>query len=122
MSRFAHAHSIFQQKMAEGRRVLASLLLAATLCCGLVASSCPCSVPSLCEPIKGVRDKEVLGFVTSETNWPGYNWTLLTTVALFTGMNDTLLCYAHSKGVRVVLSANYDTSKLNDPSSVKVSL
>ena len=101
--------------------VVLSFLLSATLCCGLAASSCPCSDPSLCEPIEKVPEKEVVGFVTSQTNWPGYNWTLLTTVAIFTTLNESLLCYAHSKGVRVVLSASYDTSKLDDPSSVKVS-
>ena len=83
-------------------------------------SSCPCQDTSLCEPVKGQPKKEVFGFVTSKTNWPGYNWTLLTTVALFTEMNDSLLCYAHSKGVRVVLSASYYTSQLGNSTRVKV--
>ena len=100
--------------------VVASLALVAALCCERAASSCPCEDPSLCEPIKGAPKKEVLGFVTSQTNWPGYNWTTLTTVAMFTALNDSLLCYAHSKGVRVVLSASYDTSQLNDSDNVKV--
>lgn len=102
--------------------ILASLLLVAALCCGSATSlACPCAEPSLCEPIKGVPKNEVFGFVTSMTNWPGYNWTLLTTVALFADMNNSLLCHAHLNGVRVVLSASYNTSQLSDQASVQVS-
>lgn len=99
------------------------LVLAAAVsvrhCLGQVP--CPCQDPSLCEPIKGSPKNEVFGFVTSQVNWPGYNWTLLTTVALFTDMNSSLLCHAHSFGVRVVLSASYNTSELGNYTNVQVS-
>lgn len=87
---------------------------------GYAASSCPCDDPSLCEPIKGSPKNEILGFVTSQDNWPKYNWSLLTTVALFTTFNNSLLCHAHSKGVRVVLSASYPISELQNLTNVEV--
>ena len=110
----------------EARYAVFTVLLGLAVllsCCGRAAatpSACPCQDPSLCEPIKGQPKKEVLGFVTSETNWPGYNWTLLTTVALFADMNYSMLCHAHSKGVRVVLSASFNTSQLGNSTMVKV--
>jgi di-N-acetylchitobiase len=105
--------------MAAASLLVAAALLALGCAPAAAATSCPCDDPSLCEPIKGTPKKEIFGFVTSESNWPGYNWTLLTTVALFTKTNDSLLCHAHSKGVRVVLSASYDTSQLQDSAKIK---
>lgn len=102
--------------------VSVSVLIVLVFCSkqGYAASSCPCDDPSLCEPIKGSPKNEILGFVTSQDNWPLYNWSLLTTVALFTPFNTSLLCYAHSKGVRVVLSASYPTSELQNLTNVEV--
>ena len=103
---------------------LLALAVLSLLCLGgyaAAAQSCPCSDPSLCNPISGTPDKEILAFVTSQDNWPHYNWSLLTTVALFTDFNDSLLCYAHSKGVRVVLSASYPVTDLQNSTRVKVS-
>ena len=100
------------------------VILAVLTCClrqGWTAAPCPCTDPSLCEPIKGAPKNEIFGFVTSEDNWPKYNWSLLTTVALFTKFNSSLLCHAHSKGVRVVLSATYPTNELENTDKVKVS-
>ena len=103
-----------------------ALLAVIVLCCylqwGQAAPSCPCEDASLCEPIKGSPKNEIFGFVTSQDNWPKYNWSLLTTVALFTGFNDSLLCHAHSKGVRVVLSASYPISELHNFTKVKVGI
>ena len=103
---------------------LLALALLSLLCLegyAAAAPSCPCADPSLCNPISGTPDKEILAFVTSQDNWPHYNWSLLTTVALFTDFNDSLLCYAHSKGVRVVLSASYPVNELQNFTRVKVS-
>ena len=102
------------------RSLLLSVVAVIPVCYCLASSACPCADPSLCEPIKGSAKNEVFGFVTSQTNWPGYNWTLLTTVALFTEMNASLLCHAHSMGVRVVLSASYPTTELQNYTNVKV--
>ena len=89
---------------------------------GVHSAPCPCQDTSLCKPISGTPEKEILGFVTSQENWPHYNWSALTTVVLFTEeFNNSLLCYAHSKGVRVVLSASYPTSELQNFTGVRVS-
>lgn len=100
--------------------VLSFAVVLLTCCIGQTISSCPCEDPSLCEPIKGSPKKEIFGFVRSQTNWPSYNWSLLTTVALFTDMNNSMLCHAHSKGVRVVLPASYPTSELQNTTQVNV--
>ena len=91
---------------------LLALALLSLLCLegyAAAAPSCPCADPSLCNPISGTPDK------------PHYNWSLLTTVALLTDFNDSLLCHAHSKGVRVVLSASYPMNELQNSTRVKVS-
>lgn len=35
--------------------------------------------------------------------WKSYNWSMVTTVATFGKYDAELMCYAHSKGARVVL-------------------
>lgn len=35
--------------------------------------------------------------------WKSYNWTVVTTVAAFGKYDAELMCYAHSKGARLVL-------------------
>ena len=52
--------------------------------------------------------------MTRETNWMYYNWSEITTLAMFTDFNSSLLCYAHSKGVRVVPYGSYPVSELID--------
>lgn len=99
---------------------LALLSLLCVECYAAAAPSCPCSDPSLCNPISGTPDKEIVASVTSQDNWPHYNWSLLTTVALFTDFNDSLLCHAHSMGVRVVLHGAYPVSDLQNSTRVKV--
>eukprot|EP00118_Oscarella_pearsei_P015946 m.148468 g.148468 ORF g.148468 m.148468 type:complete len:357 (+) comp38498_c1_seq15:57-1127(+) len=70
-------------------------------------SACPCYDPSWCLPINTGPRKEVLGYTIRPNDWHDYDWTKLTTLALFYSPNDTnLTCYAHSKGVRVVSSGN----------------
>ena len=72
-------------------------------------SACPCSDPNLCKP-----RKEVIGFVTAKDNWKMYNYTHLTTLAIFTELDPQLVCYAHQKNVRVVLAEHFDLTKLED--------
>ena len=35
--------------------------------------------------------------------WQSYDWSIVTTVAAFGKYDPELMCYAHSKGARVVL-------------------
>ena len=110
--------------MAASGNFFLSLAVLGFCCClqqGWTAAPCPCEDPSLCEPIKGSPKNEIFGFVTRQDNWPKYNWSLLTTVALFTEFNSSLLCHAHSKGVRVVVSASFPMGELQNASKVKVS-
>ena len=77
-------------------------------------STCPCSDPNLCKPLDVGPRKEIVGFVTAKDNWKMYNYTYLTTLAIFTELDPQLVCYAHQKNVRVVLAAKFDLTKLED--------
>ncbi len=43
-----------------------------------------------------------------------YNWTNITTLAMFTDFNTELMCYAHSKGVRVVIHGDFPIANLSN--------
>lgn len=79
---------------------------------------CPCDTEQQCLPVKTFPDKEVLGFMVSRDNWRLYDWSKITTLALFTEMTSQeltqLVCYAHSKNVRVVLHGDYPIADLSD--------
>jgi di-N-acetylchitobiase len=67
--------------------------------------ACPCADASLCRPVVGPPRREVFAFQAIPQNWRAYDWSRVTTVALYSGLNDdnaAMLCYAHSVGVRVV--------------------
>lgn len=65
---------------------------------------CPCSDPKLCEPIKDTTRKEVFAFSNenNSTKWQFFDWSKLTTVVMFNYINTSLMCLAHSHGVRAV--------------------
>ena len=69
--------------------------------------ACPCSDSNLCKPLDIGPRKEVVGFVTAKDNWKMYNYTHLTTLAIFTELDPQLVCYAHQKNVRIVLEAKF---------------
>jgi di-N-acetylchitobiase len=81
---------------------------------GVAIAQCPCQDPSWCNPITTGKRKEVFGFhyPDSGTNWKQYDWTQLTTVAW--SKDQDLMCFAHSKGARVVLQASFDASILTN--------
>ncbi|RUS75440.1 hypothetical protein EGW08_016790 [Elysia chlorotica] len=72
--------------------------------------SCPCSDPKLCEPIKDTQRKEVFAFSNenNETHWRLFDWSKLTTVVMFNYVNTSLMCLAHSHGVRAVVLGSVD--------------
>ena len=96
--------------MALRVTVLGTLFLTAVRC------DCPCEDATLCSPVTVGQRQEVVGFVTSLNNYMFYNWSEITTLALFTGSQYSypLMCYAHSRGVRVVLGAGFDVTQLNE--------
>ncbi|XP_053549283.1 di-N-acetylchitobiase [Bombina bombina] len=89
------------------------LLLFAVLSPSLAV--CPCEDPALCEPIKDTRDFEVYVFHSGGKHWKSFDWTQITTIALFAKFNPELLCFAHSKGVRVVLKGDVPVKDIVDP-------
>ena len=66
---------------------------------------CPCSDPSLCDPIDVAYEVETFGFgATNFQDGQGFNWDAITTVAWGSGID--LVCEAHFHGVRVIASVS----------------
>ncbi|KAL7396253.1 hypothetical protein ABVT39_003025 [Epinephelus coioides] len=78
------------------------------------ASACPCERPELCQQIREERDFEVFVFDVGGKTWKSYNWSMVTTVATFGKYDAELMCYAHSKGARVVLKGDIPLSYVMD--------
>ena len=93
-------------------------LLTSLIC---TQSSCPCSDDALCKPLEVVHDKEVFGFMSRDYNWLKYNWTEITTIVVFTHINDTelfkVLCHAHSHQVRLVPHVGSDIMRVKNESA-----
>ncbi|XP_069837629.1 di-N-acetylchitobiase-like [Dendropsophus ebraccatus] len=87
------------------------LFLGVSLCWG----DCPCSDPALCQPIQDTRDFEVYVFHVRGKYWKNYDWDHVTTVALFAPFDPELMCFAHSKGARFVLTGNVPLKDIVDP-------
>ena len=75
-------------------------------------SACPCSDPDLCKPLDIGPRKEVVGFVTAKDNWKNYNYTYLTTLAIFGELDPEIVCFAHEKKVRVVLAESFELKQI----------
>ncbi|OCT82516.1 hypothetical protein XELAEV_18025048mg [Xenopus laevis] len=87
------------------------------ICVSLCSAGCPCTDPSLCEPINSTRDSEVLVFYTRGENWKFYDWSQVTTIALFGKYDPQLLCFAHLKGARLVLKGDVPLQDIVDPNN-----
>uniref|UniRef100_A0A8C6V970 Di-N-acetylchitobiase n=1 Tax=Naja naja TaxID=35670 RepID=A0A8C6V970_NAJNA len=57
----------------------------------------------------------VFVFDVGGKTWKFYDWTQITTVATFGDHDPELICYAHSKGSRVVLKGNISVKKILKP-------
>ncbi|XP_039694632.1 di-N-acetylchitobiase [Pteropus medius] len=79
------------------------------------AANCPCQDPALCQPIRQRPDFEVFAFDVGEKTWKSYDWSQITTVAVFGKYDSELMCYAHSKGARVVLKGDVFLKDIIDP-------
>lgn len=73
------------------------VLLALGSFSAVVSRKCPCEDESLCEPIARPQGKEFLMFSTKPNVWRKYDWTKVTTIALFRPWDDELMCEAHKK-------------------------
>ncbi|EDL82422.1 chitobiase, di-N-acetyl-, isoform CRA_a [Rattus norvegicus] len=92
-----------------------TLLLLLPLLERLSAEDCPCSEASLCRPIRHHRDFEVFVFDVGQKTWKSYDWSQITTVAVFGKYDSELMCYAHSKGARVVLKGDVALKDIINP-------
>lgn len=61
---------------------------------------------------------QVFVFDVGGDSWRSYNWSMVTTVAAFGKYDPELMCYAHSRGARVVLKGGVNC--LNCPLPFKV--
>ncbi|CAL8253221.1 unnamed protein product [Merluccius merluccius] len=86
-----------------------------TICLSATADVCPCDDAELCLPIQQERDFEVFVFDVGGNAWRSYNWSIVTTVAAFGKYDPDLMCYAHSKGARVVLKGDVSLAQIVDP-------
>ncbi|KAJ7380314.1 hypothetical protein OS493_011036 [Desmophyllum pertusum] len=92
-------------------RFYAAVLLVLGSFSTIVSGKCPCEDPSLCEPIARPQGKEFLMFSTKPNVWRKYDWTKVTTIALFRPWDDELMCEAHKRGVRVVFGSKLSNRK-----------
>ena len=87
--------------------------------------SCSCEDPSLCKPLsRPAPAREVFAFIDRHTatshghknsSWPLLDYTTMTTVCVFERPVDlAMVCHAHKLGVRVVMSAPFDVSEIED--------
>lgn len=90
------------------------LLILSSIVLACRASVCPCERPELCQQIREERDFEVFVFDVGGKTWKSYNWSMVTTVATFGKYDAELMCYAHSKGARVVLKGDVPLSYIVD--------
>ncbi|XP_039714985.1 di-N-acetylchitobiase-like [Pteropus medius] len=58
---------------------------------------------------------QVFVFHVGGKTWKFYDWSRITTVVLFNNYDSELMCYAHSKGARVVLKGDVSLKKIIDP-------
>ncbi|XP_061423741.1 di-N-acetylchitobiase isoform X1 [Lethenteron reissneri] len=80
-------------------------------------AACPCPVQTLCLPPSLTPAYEVYVFHVGGKDWMLYDWTKVTTVAIFSGFDAELMCYAHSKGARVVLKGDVDVQSVVEPAA-----
>ncbi|XP_029474320.1 di-N-acetylchitobiase [Rhinatrema bivittatum] len=100
----------------EGR-VLCLVLPLLLLLCKARSAPCPCQDPALCTPIALAKDFEVYVFDVGGQSWKAYDWSQVTTVATFGKYDPELMCYAHSKGARLVLTGDVPLKSIVDPKS-----
>ncbi|XP_071957112.1 di-N-acetylchitobiase-like [Antedon mediterranea] len=86
------------------------LMISLVIC----STSCPCSDSSLCKPISSSPRKEIFIFQLGGSDWKSYDWSIVTTVAMFGKYDPDLMCYAHSHGARVVLKGVVSADQLNN--------
>ncbi|XP_051767510.1 di-N-acetylchitobiase isoform X3 [Ctenopharyngodon idella] len=90
-------------------------LFVLTLSAQVWSNVCPCAREELCQPIRSQPAFEVFVFDVGKKAWKFYDWTKVTTVAAFGQYDAELMCYAHSKGARLVLKGDVPLPDIVDP-------
>ncbi|CAL8271948.1 unnamed protein product [Arctogadus glacialis] len=98
-----------------GFKMLTIFTFISTICLVATTDVCPCGSPELCHQIRQERDFEVFVFDVGRKAWQSYDWSIVTTVAAFGKYDPELMCYAHSKGARVVLKGDVFLPYIVDP-------
>lgn len=75
---------------------------------------CPCNVTTYCNRIETMPKKEIFVFSVNNHNWQKYDWNKVTSVVEFGYHDNNLVCYAHSKGVRVLSNADIQVQDLTN--------
>ncbi|KAK3533835.1 hypothetical protein QTP70_032952 [Hemibagrus guttatus] len=75
---------------------------------------CPCKQEDLCQPVQLQHEFEVFVFDVGGKAWKFYDWSHVTTIAAFGKYDAELMCYAHSKGARLVLKGDVPLSDIVD--------
>ncbi|XP_066504350.1 di-N-acetylchitobiase [Hoplias malabaricus] len=86
--------------------LLLLIVLSACLSAAGSVPACPCAEEQLCQPVQHERELEVFVFDVGGKAWKSYDWSKVTTVAAFGKYDAELMCYAHSKGARLVLKGD----------------
>ena len=103
-----------RDRLPKAKRILVRLGVNYEISLSFAPSFLPSLPPLPLSPPITPPLQEVLGFVLSQDNWPFYNWSVITTIAMFTSWNNALMCHAHSKGVRVVINAEFPIQNLSN--------
>eukprot|EP01133_Synstelium_polycarpum_P010222 gene10222-11909_t len=99
---------------------IVSLVVLLLAVCASVESRkpCACSDESLCEVFAPKAPRlEFFGYSCANNTYMDYDWNVLTTLSLDyevgVPIDPQLICYAHSKGVRVTIDVDFDASTAN---------
>lgn len=80
--------------MATSRLIVVLLISFVNLA---LSRKCPCSNTDLCKTITTPPRQEFYLWTDMPKLWKHYDWSRITTIAVFRDWDDELLCYAHSK-------------------------
>lgn len=107
--------------------IIVRCLFVAAFCLSSVISlawkdgQCPCTNQSLCQPIQLGPRHEKFAFIVNTNNWRSYDYSQLTTIAMFIGdLPGEFLCFAHSQQVRLVWATGYDSHQLGNVTAREV--
>ncbi|KAL2090117.1 hypothetical protein ACEWY4_014805 [Coilia grayii] len=103
--------------MKVSAHVLLFTLLNALVCSAFGVGNCPCKEQELCQQIQNETQFEVFVFDVGGKAWRYYDWSKVTTVAAFGEYDPELMCFAHSKGARLVLKGDVSVSAMVDPTN-----